>query len=485
MKVFLSYIKKIIPKKIFKSIQPAYHYFLSWLANLIYGNPSSKLVVIGITGTSGKTSSVYLMAKSLNEAGYKTGYTSTAMFSDGENEWLNDKKMTMVGPFFTQRTIRKMVKNGCYYAIIETTSEGIRQFRHRFINYDVLVFTGLYPEHIESHGSFENYKKAKGELFSHLKKCQPKYLNNDNRVVKAKNNLSKIDLNRIKKTFIINGDDEHSFYFSSFWAENKFYYFSGVRDVSENSAVFFDDIKISLSGTSFFFSYNEKNIDSGDNNLITREVNLRPWGEFNVYNSMPTLSLPFVLDFINLNKIINSLEKIKSIPGRMEVVDVGQNFLAIVDYAYEPVAMKKMYDLIYFLKNELAENGYAGKIIHILGSAGGGRDKDRREIMGRLAGERADFVIITNEDPYDENPLDIINQVSSGSKEVGKQEGINLFRIMDRREAIKKALKLVKEGDLLIITGKGCEQAICSSNGKKIPWDDRLILKEEIINNLG
>lgn len=147
--------------------------------------------------------------------------------------------------------------------------------------------------------------------------------------------------------------------------------------------------------------------------------------------------------------------------------------------------MKKMYDLIYFLKKELSDNGYNGKIIHILGSAGGGRDKDRREVMGRLAGERADFVIITNEDPYDENPLDIINQVSFGSKEVGKQEGVNLFRIMDRREAIKKALKLVKEGDLLIITGKGCEQAICSSNGKKIPWDDRLILKEEILNNLG
>ncbi|MFA7204306.1 MAG: UDP-N-acetylmuramyl-tripeptide synthetase [Candidatus Caldatribacteriota bacterium] len=485
MKIFLSHIKKIIPQKIFKSVQPAYHYFLSWLANLMYGNSSSKLVVIGITGTSGKTSSVYLMAKSLNEAGYKAGYTSTAMFSDGENEWLNDKKMTMVGPFFTQKTIRKMVKNGCHYAIIETTSEGIRQFRHRFINYDVLVFTGLYPEHIESHGSFDNYKKAKGELFAHLKRCQPKYLNNENKVVKVKNNLSKIDLNRVKKTFVINGEDEHSFYFSSFWAESKFYYFSGIRDVSENSAIFFDNIKISLSGTSFSLNYNKKDINLDNNDLITRDIKLKTWGEFNVCNSMPTLSLPFVLNFIDLEKIIDGLEKIKNIPGRMEIIDVGQKFLAIVDYAYEPVAMKKMYDLIYFLKKELSDNGYNGKIIHILGSAGGGRDKDRREVMGRLAGERADFVIITNEDPYDENPLDIINQVSLGSKEVGKQEGINLFRIMDRREAIKKALKLAKEGDLLIITGKGCEQAICLSNGKKIPWDDRLILKEEILNNLG
>jgi len=119
-----------------------------------------------------------------------------------------------------------------------------------------------------------------------------------------------------------------------------------------------------------------------------------------------------------------------------------------------------------------------------LGSAGGGRDKSRREVMGRLAGKKADIVIITNEDPYDENPLEIINQVASGSREVGKKEGFNLFRILDRRGAIKKALSLVKEGDILIITGKGCEQAICVANGKKIPWDDRLVLKEEILSIL-
>lgn len=476
MNIFLSFVKKIIPQKLFKKIQPAYHYFLSYLASVFYGRPSNKLVVIGITGTSGKTSSVYLMAKALNESGYKTGYTSTAMFSDGEKEWLNNKKMTMVGRFFTQKILRQMVRNECRYAIIETTSEGIRQFRHRFINYDVLVFTGIYPEHIESHGSFENYKKAKGQLFAHLKNCQFKYLNNENKVVKAKNNLSKIDLNRIKKSIIINGDDDEAFYFSSFWAEQKFYYFNKVRNDKDISAIFYNNISVSLKGTSFDFVFRKNR--EGD--FSGREISLKLWGEFNVWNSMPLLSLPFLLD-IDLDKIIDGLEKVKSIPGRLEVVDVGQNFLTIVDYAYEPTAMKKMYDLIYFLKDELLGDGYQGRIIHILGSAGGGRDKSRRDIMGRMAGERADFVIVSNEDPYDENPLDIINQVAVGAKEAGKVEGMNLFRILDRREAIKKGLQLAKEGDLLIITGKGCEQAICVADGQKIPWDDRLIVKEEII----
>lgn len=474
MKIFLAYLKKIIPKKLFKKLQPYYHYFLSFLSACIYCHPSNKLIVIGITGTSGKTSSTYLMARALSDAGYKTGYTSTAMFSDGDKEWLNDKKMTMVGPFFTQKILRKMVKNGCSYAIVETTSEGIRQFRHRFINYDFVVFTGLYPEHIESHGSFENYKKAKGELFAHLKQCAPKYLNNNGQIVKVKNNLAKIDLNRVKKTFIINSDDEHASYFSSFWAEEKIFYSGNFRDDLEAKVFFFNKINISLAGTSFDFIFKEKN------EFSHRSVNLKLWGEFNVINSMPLLSLIYSLD-LDQNLVISALEKIKNIPGRMELVDVGQKFLAIVDYAYEPTAMKKMYDLIYFLKEQISETGYLPNIIHVVGSAGGGRDKDRREVMGRMAGEKSEFVIVTNEDPYDENPLDIINQVASGVREAGKIEGQNLFRILDRREAIKKALQLVSEGDIIIVTGKGCEQAICLANGYKAPWDDRLVLKEEII----
>lgn len=209
----LTKLKKLIPRRLFRALQPVYHFIMAWLAALLFCFPSRKLIVIGVTGTAGKTSTVYLLAKMLTSAGYKTGFTSTAIISNGDSEWLNDKKMTMPGRLFIQKTLYQMVKNNCRYAIVETTSEGIKQFRHRFINYDVVVFTGLYPEHIESHGSFEKYKEAKGKLFAHLKNCATKYIDDSHLVVKPKNNLKKLDLTRVLKTIIVNGDDEFTDYF--------------------------------------------------------------------------------------------------------------------------------------------------------------------------------------------------------------------------------------------------------------------------------
>jgi UDP-N-acetylmuramoyl-L-alanyl-D-glutamate--2,6-diaminopimelate ligase len=476
--MFSSFIKKIIPKSFLNRFRPIYHYLFSFLAHVFYGKASNKIIVIGVTGTSGKTSSVYLMAKTLNNAGYKTGYTSTAMFSDGNNEWLNNKKMTMLGKFFTQKMLNKMVKNKCVYAVIETTSEGIKQFRHRFINYDVVCFTSLYPEHIESHGSFENYKQAKAKLFSHLKNCKTKYVDGNKRVVKIKTNLSKINFNKVKKTIIVNGDDEHSFFFSGFWAEEKLFYYKGDFADKDENVIFYNNILVDKNEISFDVLFKQKL--SSDNGMTNKRVSLSLLGEFNVLNSMPLLALS-VNQEINLDLILDKLKEIKNIPGRLEIVDAGQKFLAIVDYAYEPVAMKKLYNTIDFIRENRKEKG---KIIHILGSTGGGRDKSRRFTLGEIAGEKADFVIISNEDPYDENPLDIINQVASGSKAVGKIEGENLFRVLDRREAIKKSLSLVGDNDIVLLTGKGSEQAICVAGGKKIKWDDRVVLRGEIINKV-
>ena len=204
MDKLLHKIKKLIPTKLFTLLQPSYHFLFIWLAAVWYGRPSEKLIVIGVTGTTRKTTCVYLIAQMLMGAGYKVGYTSTAMFGNGEKEWLNDKKMTMPGRFFTQRILRRMVRNKCQFAIIETTSEGVVQFRHRFINYDILVFTGLYSEHVESHQGFENYKLAKGELFKHLRRCKTKYTDDKKYVHKPITNIKKIELNKVKKTTITN-----------------------------------------------------------------------------------------------------------------------------------------------------------------------------------------------------------------------------------------------------------------------------------------
>ena len=175
---------------------------------------------------------------------------------------------------------------------------------------------------------------------------------------------------------------------------------------------------------------------------------------------------------LSLEQVKTGLESVTCLSGKMERIDLGQDFQIIVDYSFEPRAMKKMYDTVRIIPHN--------KVIHLLGSCGGGRDQDRRPILGSLAGDNADYVIITNEDPYDEDPQLIIDQVASGAEASGKKQELNLFEIPERREAIAKALKLAEEGDLVLITGKGAEQYICLANGKKIPWDDRRIVREEL-----
>lgn len=459
----LNSIKKLIPKSLFKALQPAYHFIFGWLAAFIYRFPSRKMIVIGVTGTAGKTSVVYLVAKMLEKSGYKTGFTSTTVFSDGEREWLNDKKMTMPGRLFIQRTMRQMLKNGCRYAVIETTSEGIKQFRHRFINYDLVIFTGIYPEHIESHGSFEKYKAAKGQLFAHLKNCPTKYINNQQQVLKPASAFEKIGLHRVLKTIIVNGDDTRADYFLNFWSEAKIVYslnsgatreffqqpLSSEALVKDFSVVLGQGVEASAAGTSLIIN--------------DQKINLALLGEFNAVNALAAYSVG-LSQKLAPEKIKLGLESVKSLAGKLEIVEVGQDFMAIVDYSFEPKALEKLYQTVSFLPHQ--------KIIHVLGSAGGGRDRARRPLLGKLAGEKADFVIVTNEDPYDEDPALIIKQVAAGAETVGKVLNKTLFKILDRREAIKKSLELAEEGDLVLFTGKGAEQYICIANGQKIPWDE-------------
>lgn len=472
MQSLLNKIKKIIPAKVFKAVQPYYHFFLSWLSALVYGFPSEKLVIIGVTGTTGKTTSVYFIAKTLEEAGCKVGYTSTAMFSDGNKEWLNDKKMTMLGRFFTQKMLSRMIKNNCQYAIIESTSEGMKQFRHRFINYDILVFTSLYPEHIDSHGGFENYKKAKGELFAHLKRCNIKYANDNKKVYNKVSALKKIELNRVKKTVVANLDNEYSDYFLDFWAERKIGYTNRIDIDKEEEGL--------PDNTELIYYQNISEEDSAQVSFLLQSLDLEVkedrfdlgvLGTFNIGNALNAVGVGLSQD-IAIKDIKRGIETVKKVPGRLERIDAGQGFTVIVDHAFEPNAIQKLYDTV--------ENIPHHKVVHLLGSAGGGRDVARRPKLGELAGRKADIVIVTNEDPYDEDPQLIIDQVASGAKNAGKYMDEDLFEILDRREAIRKAVDLAQEGDLVLVTGKGCEQGICEKDGKITPWDDRKVVREEI-----
>ncbi len=464
-------IKKLIPQGLFRFFQPAYHFLLAYLTNVFYAFPAERLIVIGVTGTAGKTSTVYLIAKMFSATGFKTGFSSTAVFSDGDREWLNDKKMTMPGRGFLPRLLRRMLKNGCRYAVIETTSEGIKQFRHRFINYDVLVFTGLYPEHIEAHGGFENYRAAKGKLFAHLKRGRSKYVNEQKIVCRPASGLKKIDLNRVVKTIIVNGDGGEAEYFLDFWSEAKLVYTLNpvatadqfLKNLPRESAaadftlLVGSQVNASANGTSF--------------SVNGQEINLALLGEFNAVNALAAYAVG-LNQRLSPEKIRAGLASVPALAGKMEIIRAGQDFIALVDYAFEPRALEKLYATVKLLPHR--------HLIHVLGSAGGGRDRARRPILGRLAGENADIVIVTNEDPYDEDPEAIIAQVAAGAEKAGKKPGEKLFKITDRREAIRKALTLAEKDDMVLFTGKGAEQYICASNGRKIPWDEREVVRQEI-----
>ncbi|MBN1585486.1 UDP-N-acetylmuramoyl-L-alanyl-D-glutamate--2,6-diaminopimelate ligase [Candidatus Uhrbacteria bacterium] len=435
-------LKKALPE----SWISAYHWALAWLAALAYGFPSERLVVIGVTGTNGKTTVCNLIADILEGAGHRVGLATTANFRVGEREWLNDRKMTMLGRFALQKLIRDMVQDGCGYAVIETSSEGIKQHRQAAINYDLAVFTNLTPEHLESHGGFGNYRAAKGRLFSQLGKGCLKRLGGQLR----------------PKIGLVNLSDPEAGYFLSFPGWKRWGWSVGQPAVGDGTRL--DEILEAA----------DVRLTAGGSEFSVRGVpfRLRLLGRFNVENGLAAAAVGLALG-ISLERSSAVLSGISGIPGRMEPIDGGQPFSVIVDYAPEPESFRKLYGAIGLLET-------SGRIIHVLGSCGGGRDRDRRPVLGRLAAENADIVVVTDEDPYDDDPKNIIDEVAAGAVRAGKRDGVDLFRVPDRREAIGKAIGMARPGDLVLITGKGAEQAICRADGKKDPWDDRTVARQAI-----
>lgn len=388
-----------------------YHFGLALVGAVIYGFPSRKLKVIGVTGTNGKSTVVEFITKIFEEKQIPVASQSSIRFKIKDKERSNAYKMTMPGRFFIQKFLREAVNAGCKYAILEVTSEGIKQHRHRFINFDAAVFTNLSPEHIEAHGSFENYKKTKGKLFR-----------------------------AAKNIHVINIEDKNADFFMQFAAKKKITY----------------------------------GIQSGDINKGCTMLNLKLPGEFNIYNALAAISLAWAYD-IGLHAGKRAVESIEKIPGRMEEV-ASEPFKVFVDYAFTPNALEKVYQTL--KGNEPKPN----RLICLLGACGGGRDKWKRPVLGQIAAKYCDEIIITNEDPYDENPQKIINDVASGFSQTpdSKLQIPNYKKILDRREAIRYALSLAKPGDRVVLTGKGSEPWIVEAHGKKVPWDEKQVVLEEL-----
>lgn len=428
-----SLIKKLVPNFLLST----YHFLLAVLAPAVYGFPSRKLIVIGVTGTKGKTSTINYIWSVLNAGGIKTGIITTANIRIGEEESLNSFHMTMPGRLVIQKFLRQMVDKGVECAIIETTSQGISQYRHVGIEYDIAIFTNLTPEHIDAHGSFENYKIMKGKLFQTLSDGYRKKF-------KGKD---------FPKVIIANADDEHSVYMTAFNADRKIAW--SVKNQSDNRA---EDVITSSEGVEFRLN--------GDTYKLVIP------GVFNVHNALPAILVGKVFDMPK-DRIMDGLSSLRVIPGRMEEIKEGQNFKIFVDYAHEKQSMTHIVEAAKYLKSE------GGKSIILLGAEGGGRDKGKRPIMGEIVGRHADIVICSNVDPYEDDPTPIVEDIAVAAEKEGKVRGESLFVIEDRREGIAKALGLAKPGDVVIITGKGAEQSIIIG-GQSSPWDDRTVVREEL-----
>jgi UDP-N-acetylmuramoyl-L-alanyl-D-glutamate--2,6-diaminopimelate ligase len=417
-------LKKIIPKPIFEFFQPTYHYGLALLGALIYHSPSRKLIVIGVTGTKGKTTTTELVNAILEADGKKTAVQNTLRFKIGEKEWRNMFKMTMPGRFFMQKFLRDAVKAGCTHAIIEMSSEGAKQFRHKFIYPDALIFTNLAPEHIESHGSYENYLKAKLSIAKTLE-----------------------DSPKANPVIIANIDDKEGEKFLTLNIKNKIPY------------SLHDAIAVKADSKGSYFQMGKMIIYS------------KLPGIFNIYNMLGAVAFAKFAG-ISEEKIKMGLENINFIRGRMEKINEGQGFDVVVDYAHTPDSLKAVYEAY-----------YGHKKICVLGNTGGGRDKWKREEMGKIADKYCDQIILTNEDPYDEDPRKIAEDVKKGIT----RRPIEI--IMDRRQAINKAIQnalFIKQtsGDkykvAILITGKGTDPYIMGPNGEKLEWDDATVAREEL-----
>jgi UDP-N-acetylmuramoyl-L-alanyl-D-glutamate--2,6-diaminopimelate ligase len=388
---------------------------MALLGAIIYRFPAKKIKVVAVTGTKGKTSTVEFVNSILEEAGFVTALAGTLRFKIKDESKPNMRKMTVPGRFFLQKFLRQAVNAKCDYVILEMSSEAAKQYRHKFIDLDALIFTNLAPEHIESHGSYDKYLEAKLSIAHALEKSGKK-----NKIVSA------------------NIDDKEGHKFLNINVEKKAPY--SLKD-GEPIICHDDGSKFVCEGV---------------------EVESKLPGQFNVYNMLAAAAYARALG-ISMESVKAGLEKITEIKGRAQKIPNGLGIDVIVDYAHTPDSLKALYSTF-----------PAKKKICVLGNCGGGRDKWKRKEMAKIAEKYCAEIILTDEDPYDDDPKEI-------AADMAKHTSPNKTTIiMDRREAIKSAIKLAKTGDSVLITGKGTDPYIMRKNGLKEAWSDAKVAEEEL-----
>lgn len=406
-------------------LKSIYHLALAWLGNLLYRNPSRKLFVLGVTGTKGKSTVLELVNAILETAGKKTAISSSVRVKIAADSYKNTSGNTMPGRFFLQRFLRRAVDAGCEFALVEVTSQGVLQHRHRFIEWDAALITNLTPEHIEAHGSFENYLQAKTAFFNEVSRS------------------------RKQPSFFINKEMSRQEYFI------KACYGRGVQHFFSR-----DDFVREELGKSYDLELKK------DRRLISDWL----MADFNLENAAAATSVAKAVG-ISWSVIKKALENFKGVDGRLEFIQ-KKPFAVVIDYAHTPDSLEKVYQFLKAKKPKSKAN-----LICVLGAAGGGRDKWKRPAMGKIAVQYCDYIVLTDEDPYNENSFKIISEIKSGITGSGFSAP-NLFEILNRKEAIKKAINLAKNNDIVVITGKGNEPWLHLARGRKIPWNEKEITIE-------
>lgn len=396
-------MKKLLEKlPFYNEMVLPYHFAQSVFATIKFRRPAKKLHVIGVTGTNGKTTTCFMIWNMLNKAGLKTGLLTTVA-------WGVDKlkpelgHMTTVDAVTLNKRIAKIKDQGVEYLVLEVTSHALAEYRTFGIPVEVAVFTNLTHDHLDYHKTFVKYRDAKGKLF---KKAKFSILNADDPATPTYKKLAK----KFTTYGIKKGDNRAK------------------------------DIELSVNGVKY---------SSGDLNIETRIP-----GEFNVYNSLAAALVGEKLGLTN-EQIHDGIYSLESVEGRMNIIDEGQPFTVIVDYAHAPDALEKVFDSV---------KGHKGRIISVHGGAGR-RDPSTRPIRGAILAKNSDLVIITEDDSRDEDPEKIANGFIEGAEKAGKKLGKDLIKELNREKAIKLAIESAKPGDLVLILGKGHEKTILRADG--------------------
>lgn len=408
---------------------------LANLACAFYRYPAHQLCTIGVTGTDGKTTTSNLISSLLDGAGMRNGLMTTANFKLCGQAWENTTRQSTLEALEIQQFLRRVVDADVKYAVIEATSHGLALQRVRGCAFDVGVVTNITHEHLDFHGTIENYRRAKAQLFEMLDPVRDKGLG-------------------IQPIAILNRDDASYEVLKPYCAVPILDY--GFHQAAAVRAV---DVQLQANSTRFRALVPGAEIDA-ETQLV---------GRFNVSNCLAAIATATSLG-VKPGEIAQGLAGVSGVTGRMERIDEGQPFTVIVDYAHTPDSLEKVLGILRPLTT--------GKLMVVFGSAGE-RDVQKRPIMGRIAAQMADFFVITDEDPREEDREQILREIAHGAESAGKHEGCDFLCIADRTQAIASAFANAQAGDTVLLAGKGHEQSIIIGR-EKMPWDDRQVARDQL-----